>query len=402
MKPEFAAVESRINGYEDEMVETISKMVPIKAISPKSGGTGELRRAEFLGSVLKSWGIEARRHDYRDDTGTLRPNILAGLGNNEKTIWFVGHMDTVSEGDISLWKGDPFSVRVEGERIYGRGTEDDGQGIISSMYAMKALKESGARLKYNFGLALVSDEELGSRFGMEALVNDGLFGKGDMFVVPDHGVEDGSMIEVGEKGLLWLKITVHGVQVHASTPEKGLNAFRYGMKFLNTVDMSLHTKYIKRNGLFHPDISTFEMTKHEKNVDSINIVPGTEVFYMDCRILPEYNANDVLEDIRHISSSAEFSQVRIDVDIINRTDPAPITKPDSDIISLLGSAIKDLRGITAVTAGIGGGTCAAFSRKAGMQSAVWATFTDVAHQPNEYANISDMVNDAKVFAYMLL
>ncbi|MEM2118682.1 MAG: M20/M25/M40 family metallo-hydrolase, partial [Candidatus Bathyarchaeia archaeon] len=50
--------------------------------------------------------------------------------------------------------------------------------------------------------------------------------------------------------------------------------------------------------------------------------------------------------------------------------------------------------------GIGGGTCAAFFRKIGIPAAVWCTHDEMAHQPNEYAKIENMVNDAKVFALL--
>ncbi len=402
MKPGFSAISKLIDSYESQMVGTMCKMIPIKAISPKSAGQGESRRADFLEKTLKSWGLRTRRYDYRDDTGAKRSNVVTVLGNLKRTIWFVGHIDTVSEGDLKLWNTDPFVAKVRNGRIYGRGAEDNGQGVISSMYALKALKESNAKLKYNFGLALVADEEVGSRFGMQKLMNEGIFKKSDMFMVPDSGVSDGSVIEIGEKGMLWLKVTVKGKQAHASIPDEGKNAFRYSIRFLNEVDLMLHSKYKKKNPLFHPAVSTFEMTKHEKNVDSVNIIPGSDVSYIDSRVLPQYKLDNVISDIKGIAKSSRFKEVKIEIETFNREDCAPITSPDSEIVRLLGSSIKELRGIKPVTEGIGGGTCAAFARKAGMDAAVWVTNDDIAHTPNEYCKITNLVNDAKVFARMLV
>ncbi len=182
-------------------------------------------------------------------------------------------MDTVSEGDPSLWSGDPFVLRVEGGKAYGRGTCDNGQDLIAGMYALKALKESGEALKYSIGLALVADEELGSAYGIQKLLDESIFGAGDMFVVPDYGNSRGDAVEIAEKGLLWLKINVYGRQVHASTPEKGKNAYRHSARLINRLDEELYRKYNGENRLFEPKVSTIEMTKHEKNVDSVNIIP---------------------------------------------------------------------------------------------------------------------------------
>jgi succinyl-diaminopimelate desuccinylase len=398
----FGAVSGLIDSYRQDMIGRMKEMIPIRAISPSSGGEGELERAMFLDKLLGSWGIKTRRYDYKDDTGAIRPNIIARIGNAKKTIWFVGHTDTVAEGDRSLWKGDPFCVRIDGDRMYGRGTNDNGQGVMSSIYAMRAIKESGIDTGYNFGLVLAADEEVGSRYGMQKLVEEkGLFSKSsDMFVVPDWGNDRGDIIEVGEKGLLWLKVTVKGKQVHASTPDLGVNAYRYSIRFLYEADEMLHSKYGKTNSLFNPNVSTFEMTKHEKNVDSTNIIPGIEVSYIDCRVLPDYRLDDVLCDIKAIAR--RFPQVSISIDPIVREDPAAATQADSEVVRILASSVHRLKGIKPRLMGIGGGTCAAFPRKKGMQAAVWSTEPDIAHQPNEYTRISYVLGDAKVFAHMVL
>lgn len=402
MKKDFDKISYAIDSSRTDMIKTMSEMISIKAVSAKSGGKGESERAGYLESVLKGWGIQARRYSYKDETGTERPSLVASIGKCKSTIWIVAHIDTVAEGDISLWSTDPFKAHIDGDMIYGRGTNDDGQAVISSMYAMKALKDSEIELGYNYGLVLAANEEEGSAYGMQKLMLEGIFAEGDMFVVPDWCTADGSAIEIGEKGMLWLKITVDGKQAHASTPEEGKNAFRYMVRFLGRVDELLHNKYTKENRLFRPDYSTFEMTKHEKNVDSINILPGRDVAYIDSRVLPEYKLDEVMDDVKSVASSDEFRDVKITIDVVNREDPAPVTSSDAEIVKMLAGALEDLRGIKPELVGIGGGTCAAFPRKGGMQAATWMTGDEVAHRPNEYAKISDMVNDAKVLAYLFV
>ena len=391
-----------IDSYKDEILKTAKAMISIKAISPESGGEGESKRADYLSGLLSGMGFKVDRYEYKDGKGVMRPNLTVVFGNNERTLWIVSHIDTVSEGDLSLWTHDPFTLYVEGDKLYGRGINDDGQDVLAGIYALKALKESKAKLKYNYGLALVADEELGSRFGIEKLIEEGIFKEEDMFIVPDGGNERGDEIEVAEKGILWVKVSVHGKQVHASTPAMGVNAYRKAIEFIGAADRLLHEKYAARNPIFQPDISTFEMTKHEKNTDSVNIIPGLDVSYIDCRVLPEYSLDSVLEDLKKLAASKDFSNVRIDIEAFNREDAAEPTPADSEITKLTEKSVKAIANIEPRMVGIGGGTCAAFFRKKGMPAVVWSKKFDIAHQPNEYALLSDILLDAKVFADMCM
>ncbi len=395
-------LDERIESSKNEMVKALSKMISIKSIAPLSGGDGESKRAEFLKSLLNSLGLKPRRYTYIDTTGTKRPNLVVKYGNRRRTIWIVSHIDTVSEGDRSFWKTDPFKAAIKNGRIYGRGAADNGQAAASSIYALKAIMDLRVKTKYNFGIALVADEEIGSKYGIQKLLKEGIFSKSDMFIVPDGGAPKGDKIEVAEKGSLWLKITILGKQVHASTPDKGVNAYRYAIRLLNALDIELHRKYNRRDGLFEPPESTFEMTKHEKNVDSTNIIPGVEVSYLDCRLLPQYSIDTLLADIKKISKRKEFGAARISFEILMREDAAPITGAKSEIVQLLSSVIKRKRGITANIIGVGGGTCAAFFRRTGMPAVVWGTWPNVEHEPNEYAVIDNMVEDSKVFAALVV
>lgn len=397
MKESFTKLERLIDDERQSMVKTLADMIAIKAVSPESGGTGEGKRADFLQRLLISWGLRVRRYDYFDEKKTKRPNLVAKFGDRKRTVWLMTHMDTVAEGDRSLWKTDPFRAKVTKEKVFGRGTNDNGQSLISSLFALKAVKESGVRLKHNIGVVFTAGEETGSMYGAEKLIKEKIFNKDDLFVVPDFGVSEGNMIETSEKGALWIRITITGKQVHASTPQLGKNAYREMIEFLSYMDAYLHKKYNKRDPRFSIP-STFEMTKHEKNVDSVNIIPGKEVSYIDCRILPCYDVDAVLRDIEDVAKR-RFAGMRIRIDAVNKEGPAG-TSEKSEVVRLLKSAIKELRGITPRCIGIGGGTDGRLLRMRGMQVAVWSTQDEVAHSPDEYAVIKDMVADSKVFAYL--
>jgi len=94
-----------------------------------------------------------------------------------------------------------------------------------------------------------------------------------MFFVPDSGCEDGSLIEVAEKSILWMKVITHGKQCHASRPSLGINAFKAASDLV-TRYQKLYKKFPKKDRLYEPPISTFEPTKKENNVPNVNTLPG--------------------------------------------------------------------------------------------------------------------------------
>ncbi len=400
---QFERLSKEVESYKGEMVELMKDMVAIPSISPVSGGEGEAKRADMLESFLKKSGFSVRRYDYIDSFKKKRSNLIATIPSKAKQrIWLLSHIDTVSEGDRSLWSHDPFDAYVKDGKIFGRGTSDNGQGVVSSIFALKALKELGVETKYAPAIALVADEEVGSEYGVKALLKEKIFSKGDMFVVPDWGNEKGDAIEVAEKGILWLKFTVVGKQVHASTPQKGINAFRISAELVQRLNR-LYKLFGKKDRLFDPSFSTFEPTKHEKNVESVNIIPGKEVFYMDCRVLPDYNLAKVIKFAKNEAARlAKESNAQISVEVYNIEEPAKPTGKNSQLVRLLSSSIENVKGIKPKLVGIGGGTVAKYFREKGMDCAVWATLPDNAHQPNEYAVIDDMVGDSKVFAYLYI
>lgn len=398
-------VHSRIENYKDDMVQALGAMIKIPAISPRSGGEGEVKKAEYVHDLISDFGFdEVERVDVPDEESPdkVRPNIIArlkGEGKSAQNIWIVVHIDVVPEGDLKLWETDPFKPVVKDGKIFGRGVEDNGQELVAALYAVKALGDEGLTPSNNVNIAIVADEETGSDFGIRPLIEKGLFDKDDLIIVPDGGNKDGTLIEVSEKTIMWIKIRTIGKQCHGSMPERGINAFKAAMKFGVKVDEELYKKYNKRDDLFDPPTSTFEPTKKDANVPNINTIPGEDIFYMDCRILPDYDPEEVFNLIKSVADKvAEETGAKFEFERPQYDPAAPPTSPDSPAVLALKEAIEKVYNIKPYAGGIGGGTCAAIFRRAGYPAVVWAKLDDTCHAPNEYAVIENIVNDAKVYA----
>ncbi len=383
----------KIESSRDQIIEILSDLIRIKALSPENCGDGELGKAEYLTQLLEGFDVE--RYDAEDERARdgIRPNIVIRIeGEEAKTVWIISHLDVVPEGDVSLWDTDPFEPEVKDGRIYGRGSEDNGQAVVASLFAANAIKELGLKPKYSLGLAFVADEEVGSKYGIQHLLNQDIFHKEDLIVVPDAGSPQGDQIEIAEKSILWLKFSTHGKQGHASRPE-GKNAARKAMKFLLALDECLQEEFGKSNSLFKIPTSTFEPTKREKNVDNVNTIPGLDISYMDCRVIPDYDPEDIIKYVNKLKE--EYNSIEVDV---LQSESSPPTSEDSEVVTKLSEAVEKVKGIKPVKVGFGGNTCGAFFRKAGFQTAVWSTIDGTAHQPNEYALVDNIVEDAQVFA----
>lgn len=388
------------------MIEMQRRLVALPAISPKSGGEGEKERVDYLRDLLTGWGLEVKEFRAPDRLAKCgyRPSLVVNLAGKQPrpTLWIMTHLDVVPSGPRELWDSDPFVARVEGGRIYGRGVEDNQQEMVASIFAMRAVLNLGLVPEIPVALMLVADEETGSEFGVDWLLNNyNLCSKDDLVVVPDAGNEEGTLLEIAEKSILWLKFTTIGKQAHGSTPHHGNNAHRAGVHLLLRLDQQLHKVFDARDELFSPPVSTIEPTKKEANVPNVNTIPGEDVFYFDCRVLPCYQLTDVLAEVNQIKSEVEEEfNVEITVAVEQMAQAAPATPADAPVVKMLARAVQTVFGKEPFVKGIGGGTVAAFFRRRGIPAVVWGRNAGQAHKPNEFCVIANMVGNAKVYAFL--
>ncbi len=399
----------KIESYENYAVEMQRGLTAIPALDPSSGGAGEYDKAKWLEGELKKLkfdSIDWINAPQKEAKNGIRPNVIARYKgkNHSKTIWFMAHIDIVPPGEAKLWHSDPYKMEIQGRKLVGRGVEDNQQAIVSSILVVKAMMELGYRPEYDIALLFCADEETGSGFGADYVSekHPEVFGKEDVFFVPDSGSEDGSMIEVAEKSILWMKVITHGRQCHASRPSLGINAFKAASELVVKYQ-GLYEKFPHKDELYEPPISTFEPTKKENNVPNVNTLPGEDVFYMDCRVMPEYQLSEVKAEMRRLADEVEKKHgVKISFEPQQEAQAAPPTDPNAPIVTALKAAIKEILKVEPKAYGIGGGTVAAFFRRLRLPVVVYSRLSETAHMPNEYCVIDHMMGDAKVFAVTTL
>jgi succinyl-diaminopimelate desuccinylase len=406
-------IERFIEASEPIAVELESELAKRPAIAPEADGEGELDKCEFLETWLRAHGITClERHDAPDERakGGVRPNLVVTIPGKSDAgrLWIMSHLDVVPPGEASLWESDPWTVIRRddgplGPRLIGRGVEDNQQGLVSSVIAALALIKENVIPPHTVKLLFAADEEVGSAYGIIWLIkNRSLFSPDDMVLIPDGGDPKGETIEIAEKNLIWARFVTKGRQAHGSRPDLGVNAHLAGADLAVRLYRRLSEKFAERDPLFEPDYSTFQPTKKEANVPNINTIPGEDVFYMDMRILPRYPNKTVLAEIDRVKAEVESEYgVTIAYTLPQQAESKP-TPADTPLVRLLSEAVKETYGVETRTIGIGGGTVGAALRNIDIPSVVWSRMEDVAHQPNEFALIGNILGDAKVMAHLMM
>jgi len=143
---EAKELKERVARSQNSLIEAQIKLTQTKAIGPDNGGEGEMDRAR----LIKGWlGFADALEEYfapdsRAKEG-VRPNLLARVFGKDRSraLWVVSHLDTVPEGDLGLWRSDPFQAYVKDGSVFGRGVEDNQQAIVCSLFASKLILDAG-------------------------------------------------------------------------------------------------------------------------------------------------------------------------------------------------------------------------------------------------------------------
>lgn len=391
----------------DAAVCSIQKaLTQCKACSPEQGGDGEEKKAAWIESYLSETKAHTTRclcPDSRVSHG-YRPTLVSTIpGRSARTVWIFSHMDVVDPGDRSAWNHDPWTVACDGTYCTGRGVEDNQQAIVSTLLLAKALTTCSVTPDSTLGMVFMADEESGSTYGLAYLLEQHpeYFRADDLYLVPDFGSPDASVIEVAEKASLWLRIDIQGLQCHASTPHKGKNAFLCSSALVVALAEELPKQYPATDPLFDPPISTFVPSMPQSYTQGINILPGKATFHLDCRLLPAHSPQAVLDCVTQTVTTvcARFGcQGTVTTVQSQPASSIDATHPD---FATLARAVSAVYPVTPKAMGLGGATVAQHLRAKGYPALVWSCIENTCHAPNERSSLAATKNDSCVFAHLL-
>ena len=232
-----------------ELVDALSSAVRIESVNPKYpgqvydevvGGEGEV--SKFMAGIYGGLGAEV-------DLFAVEPGrenavgVVKGSGGGRSLI-YNGHVDVVPPGDPANWKsGSPFSGKVDGDRVWGRGSTDMKSGILAQAFAARALADAGVRLQGDLILeSVVGEEVMDHECGVTATVKRGYTADAGVVSEPSSPPVPLAIVPVSP-GLLWFSVTVPGKASHAAMrahtfragglgAEVAVNADRQGRRHL--------------------------------------------------------------------------------------------------------------------------------------------------------------------------
>ena len=135
----------------DKMLEDLQKVVRIPSVSSDKENVEKALDC-FLG-LAADMGF----HTEKLVNGQIG---IVEMGEGEEVCGILVHLDVVDVGDTALWDVEPFDVTIKDGKVYGRGVLDDKGAAIMSLYAMKAVKDSGKPLHKKIRMIVGTQEEV--------------------------------------------------------------------------------------------------------------------------------------------------------------------------------------------------------------------------------------------------
>lgn len=397
-----------LNKNKKYAVNLLSRLIEIRTVNPP--GENYEKMAELLEKECKKLGFVTRKYatpgyvleKFGVKGGSKRVSLVADLNAGAKKIFHINsHYDVVPATD--KWKREPFKATVEGNRVYGRGSEDMKGNIASVLFALRALKERGIKLRVNIQLSFTPDEEIGGRTGLGYLVERGL-------VKADYAMSEGysgHCISIGNKGVLWAEVEIKGKSAHGSTPHKGVNSFERMNKLVNELE-KLKSKIVRRRTRYNMrDVvsksPTFVMGGLMEGGVKVNVVPGVVKFSIDRRLIPEEDIKTARREIEGVIKkfNAKYRDSKAGIKFVSQEGPV-VSGKDSAFFKIAADAVESVTGKKTEFSVMPGATDMRYFMWKGVPALGYsASGGEKWHSDDEFVYISSLVDTATVFASII-
>ena len=413
-------VREKVRELSEEIVSLCRDLVRINTVNPYSGDPepgGELEGQRFLEPILRDLGAETRTFQPPEGIyskmGVLgpedrvfkdRPNLVGVWDFGEgPTLVINGHMDTVAVSGMTV---PPFSAEVRDGKIWGRGTSDCKGGLTVGLMAVRAVLESGIKLRGRIVYESVVDEESnGSGAGTLACIYEGY--KGDEAIVVDG---NDLAITTGCGGCLTADLEVEGREAHSASG-LGVSAIEKALVVKRGIDA-----FSEERRKEHPDavvnLGIFRSGVHPAVVPgraylSLNIVYKVEEAEEAEKKGFGWGGRPIMRRFEELVRRAEAGDPWLSEHPSNITwvkDLLPYrTDPEEPLVRGLADAFGEVLGREPVVREIPAwGDAAYLARLGGMPTVMFGPGKgDKCHSPDEYVEIEDLIAATEVLAVYL-
>lgn len=401
----------------DEIVDFAARLIRIPTVNPP--GDEYEACANAIGEQLREHGQQVQllpaigrpehtpRHPRINVIGT-QPGSANG-----PAIHLNGHFDVVPAG--SGWTRDPFGGEVADGKLYGRGSCDMKAGIAAAVFAVEAIRRAGVAHTAPLEISGTVDEESGGFAGVGWLAENGLLSRARTraVIIPEpFGVD---RVCIGHRGVYWFEVIAEGRSAHGSMPYLGVSAIEGMSHLLDLVRDELGPSLLDR-------VTTMPVVPEGSRHATINIngidggqpvdgVPSPCVadrcrVVFDRRFLLEEGLDRTRAEIAALVAKARTRMPQVTFSIEDRLIFEPTRTPeDAPVIGALTDAIAEVTGRSAaLVASPGTYDQKHVARIAGVPHCVayGPGRLDLAHQPDEYCDVADIIAATKVLALAAL
>lgn len=365
---------------------------------PGTPGASEQAVVQLIYDLLRSWGWAPRWTEVAPG----RPNLVADLQGVQPgpLLLFEGHSDVVTPGDPAAWRDAPFSGRIEGRRLYGRGACDMKGGLAAMLFAARALQLAGAPFTGTLRLLIPVDEE-GMMLGIKAMVARGeADGAAGCIVCEPEGGE----LCVAQKGSLRLRLLSHGRIAHGAMPHQGVNALTGMVRWLGRV-LELEAALNAEHGA-HPLLGpiyispTVARAPCSGDASQINCLPDLCDAFLDIRTVPAVDHGTLIGRIAALGEAvrAAWPTHHFAVEVIDDR-PAVAIDPAHPLVRAVAAAHTRVYGAPPPLGGVPGSTDGTIlARERGIPVVVYGPGDKwLPHQPNEYVDLDEVARAAQVY-----
>ena len=352
--------------------------------------------------------------------GLEEPEILAARAGHPNLIYRVpgpsagptlilcGHLDTQPIGDRAAWSFDPFSARVEGDRMYGLGASDMKASVAALVFATAALARAGTLRRGTLLLALVANEEDGGTYGADWLVRErGLTGDACVIGEPSGVRREWEAIYNAQRGQSAVWVRVLGQQMHSGVAHAfgATNAAVHMARVIDALDRELVIS--PADG---PPQALAQATVGVlvRCGEAWGICPGLAEFGIDVRTLPGMQRTDVARGVDQ--ALARIRRTHPEIAVSWRFHEAPLdwvaptlVDTESAVMRAVRTAVASVLG-TVPPADVYPATtdASAFASVGGIPTiaALGPGLISLAHRADEYVRLSSVIEAARIYAVL--
>ena len=408
-----------IESRKESLIELTQDLIRMPTVNPPCANYLEI--CEFLKKRLEASGFETQliraKGAIADSDKYPRWNIVAKYAgkNTGDCVHFNSHTDVVEVGHG--WTKDPFGGELHDGKIYGRGACDMKGGLATSIIAAEAFIATYPDFNGSIEISGTADEESGGFGGVAYLAEKGFFKHVDHVIIPEPLNKD--RVCIGHRGVWWAEVETKGRIAHGSMPFLGDCAVRHMGAVLEQLEEKLYPalKDKKTTMPVVPDgakestlnINSIHGGEAEQEEDYTGLpspnVPDRCRIVIDRRFLIEEKLPEVKSEIYELLNNLKENRQNFDFEIRDMHEVHPTMAPkDAPVVTTISNAIKDVLGKTAEQVVSPGTYDQKHIDRIGKLDnciAYGPGILDLAHQPDEWIGVDDMIDSAKIMGKAL-